>query len=74
VRRLILDARHQVERIAAFLDFARELDELTSDEPDHSVFEEIAVLFDGMREAAAKGADDMRTAAWVRGPGGAIVK
>ena len=48
VRRLILDARHQVERIAAFLDFARELDELTSEEPDHSVFEEIAVLFDGM--------------------------
>jgi hypothetical protein len=74
VRRLILDARHQVERIAAFLDFARELDELTSEEPDHSVFEEIAVLFDGMKEAAAKGSRDMRTAGRVRGTSGAVGK
>jgi hypothetical protein len=74
VRRLILDARHQVERIAAFLDFARELDELTSEEPDHSVFEEIAVLFDGMQEAAAKGSRDMRSAGQVRGPSEAVAK
>lgn len=69
LRRLILDARHQSERIAALLDLARELDELTSEEPDLSVFEEIALLFDGMREAAALGADDMRAARQVRIPG-----
>jgi hypothetical protein len=74
VRRLILDARHQAERIAALLDLARELDEITTDEPDLSVFEEIALLFEGMREAAALGAEDMRAARHVRAPGGPVAE
>jgi hypothetical protein len=73
-RRLILDGRNQVERIAALLDLARELDELTMDEPDLSVFEEIALLFEGMRDAAARGANDMRAARHVRAPAGPVVE
>ncbi|SFJ03893.1 hypothetical protein SAMN05216304_104219 [Bosea sp. OK403] len=68
LRRLILDARHQTERIAALLDLARELDELPMDEPDLSVFEEVALLFEGIEEAAARGAADMRAAREVRRP------
>ncbi len=68
LRRLVLDARQQTERIAALLDLARELDELPMDEPDLSVFEEVALLFEGIEEAAARGAADMRAARQVRRP------
>jgi hypothetical protein len=74
LRRLVFDARHQTERIAALLDLARELDELTTDEPDLSVFEEIALLFEDMREAAALGAGDMSAARQVRVPGETVLE
>jgi hypothetical protein len=59
LRGLILDARHQAERIAALLELVGELDTLTTDEADLSVFEEIALLFEDIRAAAARGAEDM---------------
>ncbi len=59
IRGLILDARHQAERIAALLELVGELDTVTSDERDLSVFEEIALLFEDIKIAAARGADDM---------------
>ena len=70
-RDFILDARHQAERISALLDFARELDELTTDELDLSVYEEIALLFISMEVAAAQGAGAMRAAMDCRTRGGA---
>lgn len=59
LRGLILDARHQAERIAALLELVGELDSITMDEADLSVFEEIAHLFEDIKSAAARGADDM---------------
>ncbi|RDI60727.1 hypothetical protein [Microvirga subterranea] len=59
LRGLILDARHQAERIAALLELVGELDTVSSDERDLSVFEEIALLFEDIKIAAARGADDM---------------
>jgi hypothetical protein len=59
LRGLILDARHQAERIAALLELVGELDTLTTDEADLSVFDEIALLFEDIKAAAARGADDM---------------
>jgi hypothetical protein len=68
LRRLVLDARYQVERIAALLDLVRELDEISADEPDLSVFEEIAHLFKDMEEAASRGARDMASVRECRRP------
>ncbi|QFU14831.1 hypothetical protein [Microvirga thermotolerans] len=62
LRGLILDARHQAERIAALLELVGELDTLTAEETDLSVFAEIARLFEDIRDAAARGAADMITA------------
>lgn len=62
LRGFILDARHQAERIAALLELVGELDTLTTDEKDLSVFAEIGHLFEDIREAAARGAEDMATA------------
>jgi len=62
VRGLILDARHQAERIAALLELVGELDTLTTDEKDLSVFAEIGHLFEDIRDAAARGAEDMAAA------------
>jgi hypothetical protein len=59
LRGLILDARHQAERIAALLELVGELDTITTEEPDLSVFQEIALLFEDIRGAAARGAEDM---------------
>jgi hypothetical protein len=59
LRGAILDARHQAERIAALLELVGELDTVTMDETDLSVFEEIALLFEDIKVAAARGAEDM---------------
>jgi hypothetical protein len=45
IRRLLLDARQQADRISALLDFAGELDTIMTEEQDITVFDEIAVLF-----------------------------
>jgi hypothetical protein len=62
VRALILDARHQAERIAALLELVGELDTVTTDEADLGVFDEIAFLFADIGSAAARGAGDMAMA------------
>ncbi|QRM27682.1 hypothetical protein [Microvirga sp. VF16] len=62
LRALILDARHQAERIAALLELVSELDTVTFDEADLSVFDEIALLFADIGLAAACGAEDMTRA------------
>ncbi|NIX75900.1 hypothetical protein [Microvirga terricola] len=59
LRGLILDARHQADRIAALLELVGELDTVAMDEIDLSVFEEIALLFEDIKTAAARGAEDM---------------
>ena len=59
LRGLILDARHQAERIGALLELVGELDTVSTDETDLSVFQEIALLFEDIRAAAARGAEDM---------------
>jgi hypothetical protein len=59
IRRLLLDARQQADRISALLDFAGELDTITTEEQDITVFDEIVLLFEEMKNAAARGAEDM---------------
>ena len=59
VRVLILDSRHQAERIGALLELFGELDTLSPDEADLSVFQEIALLFEDIKAAAMRGAEDM---------------
>jgi hypothetical protein len=59
-RRHLSSARSQRERIEAFLGFLRELDDMGATEPDHSVLEEIAILFDDIANAAREGAYSMR--------------
>jgi len=62
LRAVILDARHQAERIAALLELVGEIDSLTTDEADLGVFDEIALLFADIGSAAARGAGDMARA------------
>ena len=69
VRALILDARHQAERIAALLELVGELDTVTTDEADLSVFDEIALLFADIGSAAALGAADMARARGIAAAG-----
>jgi hypothetical protein len=59
-RQLLADARHQVVRIGALLDFLKELDELGFNEADRTVFAEVAQLFEDVAEAARQGAADAR--------------
>lgn len=59
LRGLILDARHQAERIGALLELVGELDTVPTDEADLSVFQEIALLFEDIKAAASRGAEDM---------------
>ena len=60
LRELIHDARRQADRIAAMLDFLRELNDVHIEEEDGSVFEELALLFDEIVAAGMEGAADMR--------------
>ena len=62
LRGLILDARHQAERIAALLELVGEIDTIGTEETDVSVFKEIACLFEDIKTAAARGAEDMMRA------------
>ncbi len=60
VRRSLVDACTQRERIKALLVFLGELDDLGSTEPDQSVYVEMAYLFEDVASAARHGADLMR--------------
>ena len=62
MRRLLLDARYEAERISALLYVARELDEITTEERDATGFNELALLFEDIRDAAARGAERLRSA------------
>lgn len=69
MRTLIVDARQQAERIGALLELLRDLDEIQIEEGDHSVFEELALMFETIEAAAATGARDMRSFGEVRPTG-----
>lgn len=60
VRRHLFNARSHRERIEASLGFLAELDDVEANEPDHSVYTEIALLFDDIADAAREGANAMR--------------
>lgn len=60
LRRGLAEARDQRDRIAAILSFLSELDQIAETEPDRSVFEEIALLFDEISISAAAGAAAIR--------------
>jgi hypothetical protein len=72
LRAVILDARHQAERIAALLELVGELDTVTTDEADLGVFDEIALLFADIGSAAARGAGDMAKARSLAPAGSAL--
>lgn len=59
-RDLLSTARRQRERIEAVLYFLLDLDTLAPTEHDHGLYEEIALLFDDVAEAARAGAGAMR--------------
>jgi hypothetical protein len=59
-RQLLSDARQQVARINALLDFLKELDDLGLNEADRTVFDEVAQLFEDVAAAARQGAADAR--------------
>lgn len=59
-RLLLADARQQVARIGALLDFLKELDEIGLQEADVTVFDEISQLFEDVSAAARQGAADAR--------------
>lgn len=59
-RRYLLDARERREQIEVILSFLSDLDELKSTEQDHSVYVDVALLFDHIAEVAREGADAIR--------------
>ncbi len=60
LRNGLRQARLQRDWIANQLRFLAELDEITERETDHTVFEEMAVLFDEIRASAASAAQVIR--------------
>lgn len=68
-RERLAHARRQRERIEAVLHFLRDLDELAPTEQDHSLYTEMALLFDDVATAAAEGARSMRQLSPLSVPG-----
>lgn len=62
LRTMLLDARHQAERIAVLLELVGELDTIETDETDLGVYDEITLLFNDIESAAQAGAADMTKA------------
>ncbi|MCB1495371.1 MAG: hypothetical protein KDJ86_06275 [Bauldia sp.] len=62
-RQAIANAREQRDQIIARLAFLAEIDELTEQEPDTSVFSETAALFDEIAVAAGDAAKSVRICA-----------
>ena len=56
-------ARQHRERIKAILDFLQEVDHLMVGEPDRSVYDELALLFEEVSVIATEGAASMRSLA-----------
>lgn len=59
-RRLLLRARDHKDRIAAILALLSELNQLTENEKDRTVFVEMALLFDEIGQSATAGAAALR--------------
>lgn len=59
-RRYLLNARERREQIEVILSFLSDLDELKPTEQDHSVYVDVALLFDHIAEVAREGADAIR--------------
>jgi len=59
----LAEARRQRDWVGAQLSFLTELDEITEHETDKTVFEEMAMLFDEVADAATRAAKIIRTAA-----------
>lgn len=59
-RQALGDARHQRDIIVALTALLEEIDEIGLGEPDESVFEEIALLFEDIALAARAGAEAVR--------------
>jgi hypothetical protein len=62
MRRAIAEAREQRDQIVARLAFLAEIDEITEQEADRSVFAEVGLLFDEIGVAAAEAARVIRAA------------
>lgn len=62
-RKALAEAREHKDQIIARVAFLAELDEVTEREADASVFEEMAMLFDEIGEAAAEAATAIRSIA-----------
>lgn len=56
----LASARRQRERISAILFFLQDLDEVVATESDHSVYLDLALLFDDIETTAKSGAYAMR--------------
>lgn len=59
LRRHLVRARQDRERIKAILDFLQEVDDLITTEPDPSVYTELALLFEEVSAVATEGAASM---------------
>ena len=59
-RRLLTDVRGQKQRIAALLGLLSDLDQITETETDHTVFVEMALLFEEIGRTAAAAAASLR--------------
>ena len=63
MRQHLVLARQHRERIKAILDFLQEVDDLMISEPDHSVYAELALLFEEVASIATEGASAMHSLA-----------
>ncbi len=59
-RRLLNGVRDQKQRIAALLSLLSDLDQITETETDHTVFVEMALLFDEISQTASAAAAALR--------------
>lgn len=59
-RRLLLSSRHHRSAIAALAELLAELETISWQETDRSVFAEFALLFDDIAQHALRGAEDLR--------------
>lgn len=59
-RRHLLSSRHHRAAIAALVDLLAELEDLSWQEADHSVFAEFALVFEDIAHHALRGAEDLK--------------
>lgn len=66
LRQHLVRARQHRERVKAIVDFLQEVDDLLTTEPDHSVYTELALLFEEVAAIATEGAASMHLLATLR--------